>query len=77
MALAHAQTLLAELDRVLRYPRLAPVFADPDRLLALLAGARRTSGDVEVALLGAASRDALERTHGRYFRTPRELSAGI
>jgi putative PIN family toxin of toxin-antitoxin system len=29
--------LLAELDRVLRYPRLAPVFANPDAIVSRLA----------------------------------------
>ncbi len=30
---------------------------------------------VEVVLLGAPSREALFRTHGRYFSTPQELAA--
>ncbi len=33
--------------------------------------------DVEVVLLSAASLDALRKTHGRYFKTPSELVAGL
>lgn len=34
----------------------------------------RDSHDVEVVVLGAESREALENTHSRYFGNPRELS---
>jgi len=34
----------------------------------------RDSHDVEVVVLGAESRQALENTHSRYFGNPRELS---
>lgn len=39
----------------------------------------RESGDpdIEVVLLGASSREALERTHSRYFRTPGEIASNI
>jgi hypothetical protein len=33
----------------------------------------RSDGDVEVVLLTAESREALERTHSRYFRTGKQL----
>jgi hypothetical protein len=32
-----------------------------------------TSPDIEVVVLGAASREALENTHSRYFGSPHEL----
>jgi hypothetical protein len=39
------------------------------------AEARRLPGsDIEVVVLGASSRDALQRTHGRYFSTSTELA---
>lgn len=31
--------------------------------------------DIEVVVLGAASKEALQRTHGRYFRGVREMAA--
>ena len=31
------------------------------------------SSDIEVVVLGAASREALEKTHSRYFGAPQEL----
>jgi hypothetical protein len=34
----------------------------------------RARPSIEVVLLGAASKDALIRTHGRYFKTARELA---
>ena len=33
--------------------------------------------DVEVVILSAASRDVLERTHSRYFRSARELAEDL
>jgi hypothetical protein len=39
------------------------------------ATARAAGQDLEVVVLGAASRAALERTHSRYFGSVRELSA--
>lgn len=35
----------------------------------------RTNPDIEVVVLSAESRDALERTHARYFRTLSELAS--
>ena len=32
-------------------------------------------GSIEVVLLGAESRESLERTHGRYFKSVSELAA--
>jgi hypothetical protein len=53
-------------------------FADADEAVrarfakeASLAGLQ----GVEVVVLGAESREALENTHSRYFGTPRELAA--
>jgi hypothetical protein len=34
----------------------------------------RNDSDIEVVVLGAADREALENTHSRYFGTIRELS---
>jgi hypothetical protein len=34
---------------------------------------RATPDDVEIVVLGAQSRSALERTHARYFKSPSEL----
>lgn len=34
----------------------------------------RANGDIEVVVLSAESREALERTHARYFRTLSELA---
>ncbi len=36
----------------------------------------RASDDLEVVVLSAASLEELRRTHGRYFKTARELLAG-
>ncbi len=49
-------------------------FPEPDRAKALSEGfARemheRNNPDIEVIILGADSREALMRTHGRYFKT--------
>lgn len=35
------------------------------------------SPSIEVVVLGAASQDALRRTHGRYFHTAAELAASF
>jgi hypothetical protein len=53
-------------------------FADSDRegaLAARFARERQEQGrpDIEVMLLGAASEEALRKTHARYFRTPEQL----
>lgn len=36
----------------------------------------RTDHNIEVVVLGAESKDVLERTHGRYFKTVAELLEG-
>ena len=40
---------------------------------------RRRSGeaDVEVVVIGAGSREDLQRTHARYFRSPRDLAGDL
>ncbi len=40
---------------------------------------RQESGDpdIEVVLLGASSREALKRTHARYFKNVRELAIDV
>ncbi len=35
------------------------------------------SADIEIVVLGADSREALEKTHSRYFRVRSELSAPV
>ncbi len=37
--------------------------------------AERDNAALEIVVLGAESRQALERTHGRYFKTPGELAS--
>jgi hypothetical protein len=54
-------------------------FADEERDLALqrrFARERqqRDHPEIEVVVLGAKSREALERTHARYFKTVQELA---
>lgn len=47
-------------------------FADSQEALRSrfdLEGRYRDSPDIEVVVLGAQSRDALRRTHGRYYKT--------
>lgn len=56
-------------------------FADDERDLALqrrFARERqqRDHPEIEVVVLGAESREALERTHARYFKTVQELAKG-
>ena len=36
---------------------------------------RRDDASIEIVVLGAESREALERTHARYFKTPGELAS--
>lgn len=37
----------------------------------------RGDPNVEVVIISAPSREALERTHGRYFKSPSELAARV
>jgi hypothetical protein len=51
-------------------------FIDADQALAeriAVEKAYRTNPDIEVVVLGAESREALRRTHSRYFMTLSEL----
>ncbi len=55
-------------------------FQDDERLEALKARFEREihtlrESHLEVVVLGASSRLALERTHARYFKSPREIAA--
>ena len=54
-------------------------FADEERDLALRRRfvherQQRNRPEVEVVVLGSESREALERTHARYFKTVQELA---
>lgn len=56
-------------------------FSQAERHVALerrfdLERQEREHDEVEVVLLGAESRDALMRTHARYFKTVAELATG-
>ena len=44
---------------------------------AQLEALHRLDPDVEVVLLSAPSREVLERTHARYFKTVAELATGL
>ncbi len=44
---------------------------------ARLEAKHRLDADVEIVLLSAPSRDAVERTHARYFKTVGELATGL
>ncbi|MGH8905933.1 MAG: hypothetical protein ACRD0K_05345 [Egibacteraceae bacterium] len=53
-------------------------FQDHERLEALAARFEREAQTlrqthIEVVVLGAESREALERTHARYFKSPRQI----
>lgn len=65
-------------DRALGQLRELRRFPDSERecaLTARFARERQEQGrpEIEVMLLGAASEEALRKTHARYFRTPEEL----
>lgn len=65
-------------DRARRQLLQADEFSD--RRIALLKRfelevRERDNQNIEVVVLGATSREALERTHGRYFRTFGEIAS--
>jgi hypothetical protein len=69
-------------DRAAGALRELKEFADVDRDIALaerFARERQEQNrpDIEVVLLGAASEEALRRTHSRYFRTPEEQLSSL
>lgn len=56
-------------------------FADADRGAALdrrfeLEREHAADGNLEIIVLGAADREALEATHARYFKDVQELASG-
>jgi hypothetical protein len=63
------------LESIEEYPDDAGDAAVARRLELQRANHGRT--EMEVVLLGAPSRQALERTHGRYFKSIRELAAPV
>jgi len=63
---------IGQVTKIEEYPRAAAKVALDRRFE--LETEHRSDPAIEVVLLGAASREALLKTHARYFKTARELA---